>query len=252
MDQEFEYILVTDGLSKRFGNFIAIDELNLQIQRNSTTSIIGPNGAGKTTLMNLLTGTIRPTDGRIYFKGSDITGKDPHDIVNMGIARSYQISNFFPEFTTLENLRIAAQAKFEGLAHRKYTSHYEAIDRAKEEAYRTLEEIGLEEVSGRVAGELSHGEQRLLEIGVAMASEPELLLLDEPTAGMSPDETVLISDLISDIDCTVVLVEHDMNIVMNISDEVIVMNLGSSIAQGTPDEIRANETVQKTYLKSSI
>jgi branched-chain amino acid transport system ATP-binding protein len=242
-----EAIIETRGVSKRFGGFTALKDVSVGIRRGKLTSIIGPNGAGKSTYFNVLSGAFAPSEGQVFFDGRDITGTAPHDFAHSGIAKSFQITNLFPNFTTLENVRIALQAHVSryGLWQRRAD-----LPGLKEEAGSLLETVGLAEHSRRLARELAHGQQRALEIAVALAAKPKLLLMDEPTAGMSPEETKVMMDLIQKLVLkrTVVLVEHKMKMVMGISERIVVLHHGELLAEGTPDDIRSNETVKRVYL----
>lgn len=243
-------LLVTDDLTKEFSALVAVDRVSLEIEADSVTAVIGPNGAGKTTLFNLLTGKLSPTRGSIEFQGERIDGLPPHEIVRRGVARSYQITNFFADLTVLENVRLAAQRRHSGLGPGDFLSHYSGKEAAIEDAQDALDSVGLLDVVDRPAGNLSHGQRRHLEVGIALALDPELLLLDEPTAGMSPDETHEMKELIQAIaeDITLVLVEHDMDVVMDVSDMVAVMNRGTVIAYDEPSIVREDEDVQRAYL----
>lgn len=249
---EFEdgIVLETERLTKQFGALTAVDDVSLQIESGTITSIIGPNGAGKTTLFNLFTGKHAPTTGHITFRGGGIGGKEPHDIVANGIVRSFQITNFFDELTALENVRLATQARSTGFRPGDFVRHHAGIERPIEEARRVLEQVHLADVADRQAANLSYGQRRHLEIAISLAADPELLLMDEPTAGMSPEETRETVELITEIaaDVTLVLIEHDMDIVMDISDRIAVMNKGSLLARGTPAEIQNDDRVQEAYL----
>ena len=241
-------ILRTDRLSMRFGGLAALNEVSIAIPRGEIRAVIGPNGAGKSTLFNCITGVLAPTSGRILFDGDDIAGLPPHQISKKGIARSYQITNILPGATTLENVRIAAQSRHHSWSlfthHRSFT---DVIDRAR----AVLDSVGLAEKEEELAANLSHGEQRNLEIGIALATEPKLLCLDEPTAGMSVTETLATVDLIRRIaaDLTILIVEHDMDVVMGLARTITVMHYGEVLAEGTPAEIQANARVQEVYLK---
>jgi len=242
-------ILKTELLTVRFGGLAALSQVNFEVQRDEIRAIIGPNGAGKSTFFNCLTGVRRPTAGRIVFNGEDITGLPPNLISRAGIARSYQITNILPNATTLENVRIAAQSRRHGwsmLSH--YTAFTDIIDKAK----AVLESIGLSDKADELAANLSHGEQRNLEIGIALATEPQLLCLDEPTAGMSAAETNDIMQLVRRIgkDLTILIVEHDMQLVMELADRITVLHYGEVLAEGTPAEIQENPRVLEVYLKT--
>ncbi len=243
-------ILETRKLTRAYGSLLAVNGASVAVREGELLSIIGPNGAGKTTFFRLISGEVPPTSGAITFRGRDITGLPQYAVARLGIAKSYQITNVFPHLTALENVRVAAQG------HRQAFNFWSKVDALPE--YRTralaiLETVGLAPKAGLPAAHLSHGEKRHLELAIALAGEPALLLLDEPTAGMSPEETDATMVLIRALAAgrTIVLVEHKMKVVMNVSDRITVLHQGSVLAEGTPDEIRANETVQRTYLGAS-
>ena len=246
-DTSSKVILRTTGVSKKFGKFVALNNISAEFSRDAITAIIGPNGAGKTTYFNLLSGAFPPSSGKVEFEGHDVTNIAQHEFAHMGIAKSFQITNLFPLLTTRENVRVGLQA---------LVSRYDIWrPRAKlpglvEKADALLELVGLWDRRERLAKELAHGEQRALEIGMALAANPRLLLLDEPTAGMSPEETRVMMDLIVRLakERTVILVEHKMKLVMGISDRVLVLHHGELLAQGTPTEVRKNEQVKRVYL----
>jgi branched-chain amino acid transport system ATP-binding protein len=242
-----DIILSASNVGMKFGGFRALNDVSVDIARGQLTAIIGPNGAGKSTLFNILSGAFPPSEGRIAFEGRNITGYRQHRFARMGIAKSFQITNVFPLLTALENVRIAVQAmKVRYNIWTPRRRHVEFTAKAAE----LLDLVGLAHHRERHAENLAHGEQRALEIAMALASDPRLLLLDEPTAGMSPEETVTMMDLIVKLaeDRTVVLVEHKMKLIMGISDRVIVLHHGELLADGAPDEIRANEEVRRVYL----
>ena len=243
-------ILETEGLRKAFGGLVAVADVSLTVRRGTLHSIIGPNGAGKTTLFNLLSGQMRPTSGRILFQGRDITALPAHRRSRLGIGRSFQITNIFPNLTVLENVRIAAQSR--GADSWRLFSHYRRYPRYEERAREIVAQVGLAGREGLAARALPHGDQRQLEIGILLATEPELLLLDEPTAGLSRDGVPAIMEIIRAVkaagDKTILLVEHKMDVVMNVSDLITVMHLGQVIAEGTPAEVAANEAVRAAYL----
>lgn len=245
-----DVLLRTHDVTKKFGLLTAIDDVTLSVPAGKITSIIGPNGAGKTTLFNLFTGKFEPTSGRIEFRGERIDGQDPHEIVRKGIVRSFQITNFFDDLSTLENVRLATQMRRTGFGISDFLRHHESLDEPLTTARQVLERVQLADVADQRASDLSYGQRRHLEIGIALAAAPDLLLMDEPTAGMGPEETNETVDLIEDIatDTTLVLIEHDMNIVMNISDHIAVMNEGTLLSKGSPEEIRNDERVQRAYL----
>jgi branched-chain amino acid transport system ATP-binding protein len=243
-------LLQTERLTRSFGSLTAVNNVSLAVRQGELRSIIGPNGAGKTTFFRLVSGEMEPSSGRVIFKDADITGLPQHRVVRLGIAKSYQITNIFPHLSVLENVRVAVQGHARSF---NFWSRADALAGCRERAEAILTAVGLPRQAERLAAHLSHGEKRHLEIGIALASDPALLLLDEPTAGMSPEETeetvVLIRELARGR--TVVLVEHKMKLVMGISDRVTVLHQGSVLADGTPDEIRANRVVQETYLGAS-
>jgi len=242
-------ILKTELLSVRFGGLAALSQVNFELARNEVHAIIGPNGAGKSTFFNCLTGVLRPTGGRIVFNGEDITGLPSNAISQKGIARSYQITNILPNATALENVRIAAQSRRHGW---NMVSHHSALTDINQKAEAALDSVGLLSKARELASNLSHGEQRNLEIGIALATEPKLLCLDEPTAGMSQAETDETKDLIQRIaeDLTILIVEHDMPVVMELCDRITVLHYGAILAEGTPEEIQQNPKVLEVYLKT--
>ena len=242
-------ILQTESLSKSFGALAAVKDVSLAIEAGSLHSIIGPNGAGKTTLFNLLTGTFAPTSGRILLDGKDITGTPGHRIAHLGLARSFQRTNVFPAFSLLDNVWVSAFAtgpSWKGMSYKKTTSYPDASDRARQ----ALSDVGLENKSHQLAREISHGEQRQLELAIALAAAPRVLLLDEPAAGLSPEETRRMVALVRTLKgrYTIVLIEHKIDIIMSVSDRISVMHFGSLIAEGTPDEIQRNAEVRRAYL----
>jgi branched-chain amino acid transport system ATP-binding protein len=242
-------VLRTEGLTIRFGGLTALNNVNLDVRRGEIRAVIGPNGAGKSTFFNCVTGVLRPTSGRILLNGNDITGQPPNQISRSGIARSYQITNILPNATALENIRIAAQSRKHGWnMFRHYTQFRDIIDKAE----AVLASVGLAGKADELASNLSHGEQRNLEIGIALATEPQLLCLDEPTAGMSASETQDIMQLVRKIakDLTVLIVEHDMPLVMELADRITVLHYGHVLADGPPAEIQNNPRVQEVYLKT--
>ena len=245
-----EAVLRTEALTRHFGSLLAVDRVSISIPRGELRSIIGPNGAGKTTFFRLISGEMTPSSGRIWFDGRDITGLPQHAVARLGVAKSYQITNIFPHLTVLENVRVAVQGPARAF---EFWSRADRLDGVRERAQALLRTVGLGDKAELLAAHLSHGEKRHLEIAIALASEPALLLLDEPTAGMSPEETDETMLLIRELAAgrTVVLVEHKMKLVMKISDRITVLHQGQVLAEGTPDEIRANTAVQQTYLGAS-
>jgi len=241
-------ILEAVGISKHFGGLMANDNVSFMVEEGKITSIIGPNGAGKTTLFNLLTGLYRPDKGQVIFDGQDISGWPIHKIVNLGIVRSFQVLNIFNEISPAENIRLAVQSrKKRSLNFFRPTTGFADIN---QETDAVLDEIGLTAVKDLPTKTLSYGDKRVLEIGIAMASKPRLLLMDEPTSGLPTSETERIKKFIKKISTrlTVLVIEHDMDIVLTISDVIIVLHQGRVIAQGAPAEIKANDEVQEAYL----
>jgi branched-chain amino acid transport system ATP-binding protein len=241
--------LRVEALAMRFGGLSALNGVNLEVRRGEIRAIIGPNGAGKSTFFNCLTGVLRPTSGRILFNDEDIAGLPPNRISQKGIARSYQITNILPNATALENVRIAAQSRRHGW--RMLTHHRDFHDLVGK-AQAVLDSVGLAAKVDELAANLSHGEQRNLEIGIALATEPQLLCLDEPTAGMSAAETHDTMALVRRIakDLTILVVEHDMQVVMELAHRITVLHYGEVLAEGTPNEIQQNPRVQEVYLKT--
>ena len=241
-----DIIIRTEAVTRRFGGFTALRNVSVDFEQGKLTSIIGPNGAGKSTFFNILSGAFAPSEGRVLFGDVDVTGLKPHAFPRIGISKSFQITNIFPAFTVLENVRVALQAhvsRFNFWARRSSLG-------LEDKAYSLLETVGLARQCHRRASELAHGQQRALEIAVALAGNPKLLLMDEPTAGMSPEETKAMMDLIVKLvsERTVILVEHKMKMVMGISDRIVVLHHGEFLAAGTPDDIRNNDDVKRVYL----
>ncbi|SFR46977.1 ABC transporter ATP-binding protein [Halogeometricum limi] len=247
-----ETLLETRGLVKEFGGLVATDDVSIDVKRGERVSIIGPNGAGKSTLINLITRRLEPTRGDILFKGESIVQMEPHQVVQRGISKSFQTASIFPDLTVMENAQIAALAAEHGEFGFNFLTHRDKLTDVHELAEDTLEAVGLLDRAHNDAEDLPYGDKRRLEIGIALAAEPDLLLMDEPTAGMSPEETQATVDLIEEVKeemgLTFVLVEHDMEIVFSISDRIVVLNRGGVIAEGTPEEIRGDPAVQEAYL----
>jgi branched-chain amino acid transport system ATP-binding protein len=240
-------ILRTKGVGKRFGKFVALNNISAEFPRGAITSIIGANGAGKSTYFNLLSGALAPSQGTVEFEGRDVTGLAQHRFAHMGIAKSFQITNVFPQLSTRENVRVGLQAL---VSRYNIWRPRTSLPGLTEQADELLTLVGLWEVRERTAKTLAHGQQRALEIGMALASKPRLLLLDEPTAGMSPEETRVMMDLIVRLatERTVILVEHKMKLVMGISDRILVLHHGELLAEGTPSQVRQDEAVKRVYL----
>jgi branched-chain amino acid transport system ATP-binding protein len=242
-------LLETKGLSKSFGALAAVDSVTLAVEAGALHSIIGPNGAGKTTLFNLLTGTFAPTSGDIFLEQARITGTPAHRVAHLGIARSFQRTNVFPALSLLDNVWIAAFAcsrSWSGLLWRRIERYPELVERAR----KALSDVGLGEKSAHLAREISHGEQRQLELAIALAAAPRVLLLDEPAAGLSPEETRRMVALVRSLKgrYTIVLIEHKMDIIMSVSDRISVMHFGRLIAEGSPAEIQRDPEVRRAYL----
>ena len=242
-------LLETKNVTKSFGALTAVSGVSLAIEAGSLHYNNGPQRAGKTTLFNLLTGTFPPTSGQILFDGKDITGTPAHRVAHLGLARSYQRTSVFPTCSLLDNVWIAAFAtgpSWKGLLYKRTDQYPEAIERAR----RALADVGLADKAQHLAREISHGEQRQLELAIALAAAPRVLLLDEPAAGLSPDETRKMVSLVRSLKgrYTIVLIEHKIDIIMSVSDRISVMYFGSVIAEGTPEEIQRNPEVRRAYL----
>jgi branched-chain amino acid transport system ATP-binding protein len=243
-------LLKVRSIGKRFGSLVAMRDVSLTVEKSELRAIIGPNGAGKTTFFNLISGMFLPATGSITFDGRDITALSAHKRVTLGIARTFQITEIFPELTVFDSVRIGAEAT-EGFSLRPWISRPERtkIRRQVEEA---IELAGLPDKSDRLVGELSHGDQRAVEIAMGLALRPRLLLLDEPTAGMGDQETVAIAQLIRRLhregNFTIVLIEHDMRVIFDLADRITVLDQGCVLAESAPHEVAANESVQAAYL----
>jgi branched-chain amino acid transport system ATP-binding protein len=239
-------VLEVIDLGVAFGGICAVDGVSFAAEQNAITTIIGPNGAGKSTLFNLISGLIRPNAGRVVLGGVDRTGSPPHLMQRAGLGRSFQITNLFFELTVFENLRLAAQRLEPPL---RLLLPAGKSDRALARVGDLIDRFGLQAKIGELAGALSHGEQRRLEIAVALAAKPSILLLDEPTQGMSHADTAEIAQLIRDLsrDVTILLIEHDIGVVMNISSHIVVMHQGRKLAEGVPSVVRADPAVKAAY-----
>jgi len=250
MESTQQPILEARNLRKVFGGLVAVDDVSIAITENSLHSIIGPNGAGKTTLFNMISGVLRPTRGHVIYKGRDITHLPPHRIAHEGIGRSFQITNIFPTLTVLESIRLSAQAM--GSDNLRLFYPADKLTRYTTRAEEVINLVGLNGKETALGLNLSHGEKRKLEIGIMLASDPKLILLDEPTAGMSSEQVPALLEIIQKIrslgDKTIVLVEHRMDMVMSISDRITVMHLGNVLAEGTPRQISNTQSVQDAYL----
>ncbi|MDR9439020.1 MAG: ABC transporter ATP-binding protein [Halomonas sp.] len=245
-----EPLLSIRDLTKTFGGVHAVDGVSLDVQPRETVALIGPNGAGKTTFYNMISGRMTPTSGSIHYEGDEITGLPPHRISRLGISRSFQITNIFQELSVCQNVEVALTA-----FHGKALSMLRLASRDREiidEAQGLLERLGLEALAEQRAGVLSYGDKRLLEIAIVLATRPHLVLLDEPTAGMTPEETRHVTHLIRKLadsgDYTFLVTEHDMSVVFGLADRILVMHRGQRLAEGTPEEIRNDPEVKRAYL----
>ncbi len=241
-------MLRTEGLTKDFEGLRAVDDVDLRVEKGTIHSVIGPNGAGKTTLFNCLTGFEKPSEGKIFFEDRDITGLPGYRISHLGITRSFQITSLFPDLSVFENVRIAAQSREN--VNMNFFFSLKGLKKIEKRAWEILEVVGLRDFGGEKAANLDYGSKRCLEIGIALGTDPKLLLFDEPTSGMDTEESARIISLIQDIAAnkTIVLVEHNIEAVLQISHNITVLQQGRMIAHGTPAEIQNNETVQEAYL----
>ena len=246
-----DLILKAEGLDRSFGGIHAVNDVTLEIPRGSLHAVIGPNGSGKTTLFNLITGHTRPSAGRVEFDGHDITGMAYSKVARKGLAKSYQITTVFPLLTVFENVRIAAQAAAHSYVFWRPADGIKAVIHHTEQV---LERIGLADQRDRIASNLSHGDQRRLDLAIALATSPRLLLLDEPTAGMSPTETAATVELIRQLnrDVTILMIEHKMDVILNIADKITVLHQGTKLFEGAPDEVKSHPKVQEVYLTGSL
>lgn len=240
-------ILEVRHASRFYGKFKALSDVSVSFRAGELTAIIGPNGAGKSTFFNVISGGVPPSAGQVLFQGQDITGIAPHEFARLGIAKSFQITNVFKHLSAHENVRVALQMQTTRFQLLRPRSHYrELIERAD----ALLARVGLQASRDKLAGDLAHGQQRSLEVAMALACEPKLLLMDEPTAGMSPEETLVMMELIRRLaqERTVILVEHKMKMVMGLCNRLIVLHHGELLVDGTPEEIRNNAEVKRVYL----
>ncbi len=247
-------LIETKDLTISFGGHVAVNRVNLQVLPFALKSIIGPNGAGKTTLFNLISGQYKPTSGRVIFKGRDITGLGPALRTKLGLGRSFQLTNIFPTLTVLENVRLALQSKADvGLV---FWRHFQSYPELEDQAYELLVQVLMQDLWSNEASTLTHGEQRKLEIAILLALDPEVLLLDEPTAGMSLEEVPAILEIIQAIKAernrTILLVEHKFDMIMTVSDSIAVLKDGMLICDDTPEAVACNEEVQEAYLGGGV
>jgi branched-chain amino acid transport system ATP-binding protein len=241
-------MLKVEGVDKSFGEFMAVNGADLKVGEGELAAVIGPNGAGKTTLFNLITGQLKSDRGRIEFMGEDLTNIPPYEICKKGIARSFQIVNIFPRLNVYRNVQVAVISQ----QRKSNTLFHPAQSIAMEETNSILENVGILDKAWETAGSLSHGDQRILEIAIALGNDPKLLVLDEPTAGMSPEETNatmgLIKRLAEERGLTILFCEHDMDVVFSVAQSIMVMHQGRTLIQGKPQQVRENEEVMKAYL----
>jgi branched-chain amino acid transport system ATP-binding protein len=248
-----EPLIRTENLGISFGAHKAVYNVDLEIEKNVFTTILGPNGAGKTTLFNLISGLLKPTDGKIFFKGTDITGLSPIERVRMGMGRSFQLTNVFPSLTAYENVRLSIQAH-ENIGYKLFTD-FRKFKNLNEKTEEILDRVLLNDKKFFKASVLTHGDQRKLELGMVLALEPEVLLLDEPTAGMSIEEVPTMIEILNktkDQGTTIVLIEHKMNLVKSLSDKLIILVNGMKLVEGDPEEVSKDPEVLKAYLGGGV
>lgn len=245
-------LLEVNELQKDFGIVLAVNGVSFQVDDTETKGLIGPNGAGKTTLLNCLSGILEPTSGRILFKGKDVMDDPPHAISHKGISRSFQITNLFEDFTVFENFRLASQVHLTN--NLNFWDRYMKFEGPKQRAEEVLDILDLNDKGEEMVNTLSHGEKRLVELGIAITPDPDLLLLDEPTAGMAADDITTMKSVIQSLkaDHAIVLVEHNVDFIMNLSDRILVLHQGELISEGTPKEIETDREVQEAYLGGEL
>jgi branched-chain amino acid transport system ATP-binding protein len=246
-------LISVQGLTKRFGTLAAVNNVSLEIEAGGILSIIGPNGAGKTTFFNLLTGFLKPDAGHITYRDQDITGRKPYQIIQYGLSRSFQIVSLFEEMTVLDNVRVGVQRRL-GFMNKMFLN-YRAARKVTDQAMEILEKLGLRDLADQPAGVIPHGDRKILDLGLALTTQPETLLLDEPMAGLSKAERLRITTLIKQLSADlrkVIIVEHDMDLVFGISDFILVLHHGCILATGSPKTIAENEEVQSAYLGREV
>ncbi|WP_114577527.1 ABC transporter ATP-binding protein [Saliphagus sp. LR7] len=245
-------LLETRDLTKEFGGLRALDGVTIGVERGELVSLIGPNGSGKSTLINVITGLLEPTAGEIRYDGTDVVDLSPYEITQLGIGRSFQTASIFPELTVRENVEVASFATEHDSFSVNFLRRRDSYDAVRDRTDEILETIELEDVAGNDAESLPYGDKRRLEVAIGLATDPDLMFMDEPTAGMSPGETrmtvSLIDDLIEEWGMTIFLVEHDMDVVFDVSDRIFTLHEGRVIARGAPEEIRDDPAVREAYL----
>jgi ABC-type branched-subunit amino acid transport system ATPase component len=243
------YLLELSEVSKRFGGLSALEGVSMGVGRGEVRGIIGPNGAGKTTLFNIITGELKPTQGKVFLEGEEITGISPHLICRKGVGRTFQLTLIFPEMTVFDCVWAGANSQLKGL-WRLFFSKVSPSDEASHSVMQILEQVGLEDKAEELACNLSYGDQKVLEIAMALSTRPKILLLDEPTQGVGPQEAEGIARLIRALatNTSILLIEHDMNMVLQVCDRITVLNFGSAVAEGSWEEISSDQEVQRIYL----
>lgn len=245
-------LLETRNLTKEFGGLRALDQVDIAVEQGELVALIGPNGSGKSTLINVITGMLQPTAGEIYYAGTDLIGMDPFEIAQLGVGRSFQTASIFPGLTVKENIEVASFATEHDSFSVNFFRRRDSYDDVRDRTATILETIELEEEADEAANALPYGDKRRLEVAIGLATDPDLMFMDEPTAGMSPGETEmtvsLIHDLLEDWGMTIFLVEHDMDVIFDVSDRIFTLHEGQIIAKGTPEETRDNPAVREAYL----
>lgn len=249
-------LLEAEGVTMEFGGLLALDTVDVAIEQGELVSLIGPNGAGKSTLINVITGMLTPTAGSVRYAGEELVGKDPYEIVQLGVGRSFQTAQIFPELTVRENVDVASLLTEHGSFSLNFLRRRDGYEAVRDRTQEILETLELEDEAELPAKSLPYGDTRRLEVAVGMATDPELMFMDEPTAGMSPGETRMTTNLIRTMrdewGITILLVEHDMDIVFDISDRIVTLHQGEVIARGTPAQISTNPRVRSAYLGGQV